>query len=91
MKRIMTILSIAAGLTTLTAHARPLERPTKTISLAGVDLASGAGQLLAQRRIAAAARAVCGVGVNSDLRSMIDSRNCYRDAIQQAQTQLTRS
>lgn len=91
MKSIFVIAGLAASLAATAANARPFERPTKTVNLAGVNLASETGQLLAQRKIAAAARAVCGVGGSSDLRTMTDSRNCYRNALQQALTQLSRS
>jgi UrcA family protein len=91
MKSIFVIAGLAASLAATAANARSFERPTRTVNLAGVNLASEAGQLLAQRKIAAAARAVCGVGNSGDLRTLTDSRNCYRDAVQQAQMQLSRS
>lgn len=77
---------------TAVAVALPVAQPARAESVAvhygDLDLSSPPGRTALNRRIAAAARSVCGVGGTRELRAAMEAQNCFRDAIKSTRTQM---
>jgi UrcA family protein len=80
------IASIAAGVATFAmspAHAQ-VESRSKTVYFGDLDISSSAGQATLSRRIATAARQVCGSADVRDIKGNLDVKNCRKEAIASA-------
>ena len=90
MKTFITIAAaaLATALTTgfaTAAFAEPRIEASTTVSYAGLDLASPAGQAQLARRIHSAAYRVCSVSNGSSLADKVDEMHCRAKAIADAQ------
>ena len=86
---------IAAGLLGLSLAAQPVlaqeqtVQTSRTVSLAGLELASADGQAQLDARLRRAARAVCDTGnAVGTLGEQLEAHRCYRAALQSARTSL---
>ncbi len=93
MKTIITIAAaaLATALTTgfaTAAFAEPRVEASTTVSYAGLDLASPAGQAQLARRIHSAAYHVCSRSSGSSLAEKLDELHCRTKAIADAQVRV---
>ena len=82
-------LALIASATTITPTVQAAE-PDAGISVvqtADLDLSSAAGQRALERRIAQAAREVCGTPSDADLEGKNDVRKCRKDTIARVSAQ----
>ena len=84
MIRILTLAAVA----TLATTALPARAESIAVRYGDLDLSSQAGRTTLDRRITTAARSVCRNDGTRDLREVMASRNCFRDAIQSTRTQM---
>lgn len=79
---IPTALMIGAAITQPgTANAAPANTPSVAVQHADLNLANEADRNTLQRRLAAAAREVCGTGYSFDLRSQNEARQCQEETL----------
>ena len=74
---------VATGMSRQAAGAEMLSY-TRNVSVADLDLASSQGEATLDRRIALAARAVCGAADPRDLAAAADLSDCRADAVRDA-------
>jgi UrcA family protein len=90
MTRPFTFTALALALVAVApAHAKweSTER-SKSVLTADLNLTSFEGRKLLDRRIIAAARFVCGVGDDRNLRAIAVAGSCYRKAMAEARDQV---
>jgi len=93
--------NIVIKLSVLAAAALPLCQPTaayadapgmvqesRSVSIAGVDLASSDGMALLNMRIAQAARTICGRKQGADLVASMAQRKCFAGAMKSTTSQV---
>jgi UrcA family protein len=90
MTRTLALTALAMALAvTAPAHAeRDLSERSKSVSTADLNLSSFEGRKKLERRITAAARSVCSVGEDRNLRAITAAGSCYRKAMADARDQM---
>lgn len=89
-KTALFALALVATATTITptvAQASELDRVSSIVQTADLDLSSDRGQRELDRRIARAAREVCGQVSDVDLAGQNDARKCVVDTVAGATSQ----
>ena len=80
------VVILGAFLTAMAAPAvaSPLELRTEIVSIADLDLSSAAGRDRLERRVASAARRVCGWASPVDLKGFTRMRTCRSESFAEA-------
>jgi UrcA family protein len=82
---------IASSLNVAAAVAGPAPVATTTVSYAGLDMGSAAGQQMLEKRIKLAARKACSVDTDQrQLALTVDAGRCYRSAVAGAMAEAAR-
>jgi UrcA family protein len=80
------VVILGAFLTAMASRAiaSPLEARTEIVSFADLDLSSAAGRDRLERRVASAARRVCGWASPVDLKGLTRMRTCRSESFAEA-------
>jgi UrcA family protein len=85
--------TIAVAVVAVAQPAAAAEWETRSVqvSTAGIDLASEGGRKHLDRRLAQAARLVCGIPSSADLAGQRAARECREEAVTRARSELARA